>query len=83
MFIKDYNEFFFIFQIVFLQDERFVEFHSQFGRYYRTRIPKYGRDLAYHTASCDMYFVGVGYEVFIFSIFLFYHIGYMSRAYNG
>ncbi|XP_041358765.1 nucleolar protein 10-like isoform X2 [Gigantopelta aegis] len=51
-------------KIVFLQDERFVEFHSQFGRYYRTRIPKYGRDLAYHSASCDMYFVGVGHEIF-------------------
>ncbi|XP_064605432.1 LOW QUALITY PROTEIN: nucleolar protein 10-like [Liolophura sinensis] len=48
----------------FLQADRFVEFHSQGGRYYRTRLPKYGRDMAYHSPSCDMYFVGVSSEIY-------------------
>ena len=47
------------FQIAFLQCDRYIEFHSQYGRYYRTRIPKYGRDLAYHAASCDLYVASV------------------------
>ncbi|XP_064626455.1 nucleolar protein 10-like [Lineus longissimus] len=51
-------------KLVFLQSDRYVEFHAQYGRYYRTRIPKYGRDMAYHSASCDMYFVGVSPEVY-------------------
>ncbi|KAJ7414431.1 Nucleolar protein 10 [Willisornis vidua] len=45
-------------KIVFLQCGRFVEFHSQHGHYYRTRIPKFGRDFSYHYPSCDLYFVG-------------------------
>lgn len=49
------------FQIVFLQCDRYVEFHSQHGRYYRTRIPKFGRDFSYHYPSCDLYFVGARY----------------------
>ena len=47
-------------QFVCLQNDRYIEFHAQQGRYYRTRIPKYGRDLAYHSPSCDMYFVAAG-----------------------
>lgn len=27
----------------------------QYGYYYRMRIPKFGRDLAYHYPSCDLY----------------------------
>ena len=53
-------------QLVFLQADRYVEFHTQSGRHYRTRIPKYGRDLAYHSASCDLYFVGAGYASLVF-----------------
>ncbi|XP_072266189.1 nucleolar protein 10 [Pyxicephalus adspersus] len=45
-------------KIVFLQSDRYVEFHSQHGRYYRLRIPKFGRDFSYHYPSCDLYFVG-------------------------
>ena len=45
-------------KMVFLQTDRFVEFHAQYGRYYRTRIPRFGRDLKYHYQSCDLYIVG-------------------------
>jgi len=40
---------------VHLQADRSIEFHSQNGCLYSTRIPHYGRDLAYHYPSCDTY----------------------------
>ncbi|MGH0134836.1 UNVERIFIED_CONTAM: hypothetical protein FKN15_011622, partial [Acipenser sinensis] len=45
-------------KLVFLHCNRYVEFHSQHGHYYKTRIPKFGRDFSYHYPSCDLYFVG-------------------------
>lgn len=55
--------FLFHFQIVFLHNDRYIEFHSQSGFYYKTRIPKFGRDFSYHYPSCDLYFVGARYWV--------------------
>uniref|UniRef100_A0A8D3DQL0 Nucleolar protein 10 n=1 Tax=Scophthalmus maximus TaxID=52904 RepID=A0A8D3DQL0_SCOMX len=51
-------------QLVFLHCDRYVEFHSQHGHYYKTRIPKFGRDFSYHYPSCDLFFVGTSSEVF-------------------
>ncbi|XP_056282519.1 nucleolar protein 10 [Pseudoliparis swirei] len=51
-------------KLVFLHSNRYVEFHSQHGQYYKTRIPKFGRDFSYHYPSCDLYFVGASSEVF-------------------
>ncbi|CAH1775195.1 unnamed protein product [Owenia fusiformis] len=51
-------------KLLFLHADRHVEFHHQNGRYYRTRIPKFGRDFVYHDASCDLYFVGASSEVY-------------------
>ncbi|XP_007933320.1 nucleolar protein 10 [Orycteropus afer afer] len=51
-------------KIVFLHDDRYIEFHSQQGFYYKTRIPKFGRDFSYHYPSCDLYFVGASSEVY-------------------
>lgn len=51
-------------KLVFLHCDRYVEFHAQYGKYYRTRIPKFGRDLAYHKSSCTLYFVGASSEVY-------------------
>lgn len=62
--------FLFHFQIVFLHNDRYIEFHSQSGFYYKTRIPKFGRDFSYHYPSCDLYFVGARYwawSPFVFS----------------
>ncbi len=50
-------------KLVFLQCDRHVELHAQFGRYYRLRVPKFGRDLAYHPSNCDLYVVGDGSDV--------------------
>uniref|UniRef100_A0AAY4DMM3 Nucleolar protein 10 n=1 Tax=Denticeps clupeoides TaxID=299321 RepID=A0AAY4DMM3_9TELE len=51
-------------KLVFLHTDRYVEFHSQHGHYYKTRIPKFGRDFSYHYPSCDLYFVGASSEIF-------------------
>ncbi|XP_006626131.2 nucleolar protein 10 [Lepisosteus oculatus] len=51
-------------KLVFLHCDRYVEFHSQNGYYYKTRIPKFGRDFSYHSPSCDLYFVGASSEVY-------------------
>ncbi|XP_050312689.1 nucleolar protein 10 [Anthonomus grandis grandis] len=51
-------------KIVFLQCDRYVEFHAGYGRYYRLRIPKFGRDMKYHPSSCDLFVVGASPEVY-------------------
>ncbi|XP_040569983.2 nucleolar protein 10 [Lepeophtheirus salmonis] len=47
-------------KMIFLQADRYVEIHAQGGKYYRLRIPKFGRDLEYHKGNCDVYFAGDG-----------------------
>ncbi|XP_054722795.1 nucleolar protein 10-like, partial [Uloborus diversus] len=51
-------------KLVLLQCDRSVEFHAQYGGYYKTRIPKFGRDLAYHKESCDLLLVGASSEIY-------------------
>uniref|UniRef100_A0A3P8WHL2 Nucleolar protein 10 n=1 Tax=Cynoglossus semilaevis TaxID=244447 RepID=A0A3P8WHL2_CYNSE len=51
-------------KLVFLHSDRYVEFHSQHGHYYKTRIPTFGRAFSYHYPSCDLFFVGTSSEVF-------------------
>ncbi|KAJ7057791.1 NUC153 and WD40 repeat-containing nucleolar rRNA processing-related protein [Mycena amicta] len=47
-----------------LQNDRTVELHTQGGFHYRTRIPKFGRSLAYHFPSCDALFSAAGNEIY-------------------
>ncbi|KAI8910135.1 WD40-repeat-containing domain protein [Gorgonomyces haynaldii] len=49
---------------VHLQTDRSIEVHSHYGMHYRTRIPRFGRDLRYHFPSCDLYSVGDSSEVY-------------------
>ncbi|OSX63495.1 hypothetical protein POSPLADRAFT_1065723 [Postia placenta MAD-698-R-SB12] len=49
---------------VHLQNDRSVELHTQGGFHYRTRIPRFGRALAYHFPSCDALIAASGPEVF-------------------
>ncbi|XP_053602555.1 nucleolar protein 10 isoform X2 [Plodia interpunctella] len=51
-------------KIVFLQCDRYVEFHVGHGRHYRLRVPRFGRDIAYHKPSCDLFVVGASSEVY-------------------
>ncbi|KAG8802948.1 hypothetical protein FRC18_007414, partial [Serendipita sp. 400] len=47
-----------------LQSDRSIELHAQGGLHYRTRIPRFGRALAYHYPSCDALVGGAGNEVY-------------------
>ncbi|KAF5318863.1 hypothetical protein D9619_010705 [Psilocybe cf. subviscida] len=49
---------------VHLQNDRTIELHTQGGFHYRTRIPRFGRTLAYHFPSCDTYLGASGNEVY-------------------
>ncbi|CAH0557029.1 unnamed protein product [Brassicogethes aeneus] len=51
-------------KLVFLQCDRYIEFHAAHGRYYRLRIPKFGRDMKYHYPSCDLFVVGASSEIY-------------------
>lgn len=51
-------------KIVFLQCDRYIEFHAAHGRYYRLRIPKFGRDMSYHNYSCDLFIVGQSSDIY-------------------
>ncbi|XP_074650381.1 nucleolar protein 10-like [Tubulanus polymorphus] len=51
-------------KLILLQSDRYLEFHAQFGRYYRTRVPKFGRDIAYLESTCEVYVVGVSPEIY-------------------
>lgn len=53
---------------VFLHNDRYVEFHAQYGKYYKIRIPKFGRDFDYNYSTCDLYFVGASNEIYRFNL---------------
>ena len=42
-------------KLVLLQSERYIEMHTQDGIYYRTRIPTFGRDIAYYSRTAELY----------------------------
>lgn len=42
-------------KIALLRHDRHIELHASYGRHFKTRIPKFGRQLAYHYPSCDLY----------------------------
>uniref|UniRef100_A0A158R587 Nucleolar protein 10 n=1 Tax=Syphacia muris TaxID=451379 RepID=A0A158R587_9BILA len=48
----DYSKF------VLLEEDRYVEMHAAFGRYFRLRIPKFGRDMAFCREASDLMIVG-------------------------
>ncbi|KAF8136954.1 WD40-repeat-containing domain protein [Boletus edulis] len=47
-----------------LQNDRTVELHTQSGFHYRTRIPRFGRSIAYHYPSCDALVSASGNEIY-------------------
>ncbi|KAA1476578.1 hypothetical protein DENSPDRAFT_867342 [Dentipellis sp. KUC8613] len=47
-----------------LQADRSIELHTQGGTHYRTRIPRFGRALAYHFPTCDALVGASGSEVY-------------------
>lgn len=51
-------------KMVFLQCDRYIEFHAAHGRHYRLRIPRFGYDMKYHLPSCDLFVVGASSEIY-------------------
>ncbi|XP_051162354.1 nucleolar protein 10 [Leptopilina boulardi] len=51
-------------KLVFLQDDRNIEIHSAAGKYFRLRVPRFGRDMKYHYPSCDLFVVGDSNEIY-------------------
>ena len=51
-------------KLAFMCADRKVEFHAKFGKYYSTRIPKFGRDMQYHGPSCDLFFGASGNDIY-------------------
>ncbi|KAK6454340.1 essential nucleolar protein 2 [Scheffersomyces xylosifermentans] len=47
-----------------LQNDRSIEFQTKGGIHYRSRIPKFGRSLAYNNVSCDLYVGAAGNELY-------------------
>jgi ribosome biogenesis protein ENP2 len=56
-------------KVALLCEDRNIEIHAQFGKHYKTRIPKYGRDMKYHRSSCDLFSVGSSNEVYRLNLF--------------
>jgi len=50
-------------KMVFLCADRTLEFHAQFGTYYKVRIPIFGRDLAFHKQSSELFVSGSSQDV--------------------
>ena len=51
-------------KVAFLCADRHICFHARFGAYYSTRVPVFGRDLAYAPFSADLLVVGSASEVY-------------------
>ncbi|GMM38930.1 ribosome biosynthesis protein [Saccharomycopsis crataegensis] len=49
---------------VHLQNDRSIEFQNKGGLHYRTRIPHFGRGLAYETNSCNLFVAASQSELF-------------------
>jgi ribosome biogenesis protein ENP2 len=45
-------------KIAMMRNDRFIEIHASYGRHFQTRVPIFGRDIAYNYSNCDMYIVG-------------------------
>ncbi|SCV04144.1 LAMI_0H13762g1_1 [Lachancea mirantina] len=47
-----------------LQNDRSIQFQNKGGLYYTTRIPKFGRSLAYNKVNCNLYVGASGDELY-------------------
>ena len=48
--------------------DRSVEFHAQYGRHYKTRVPKFPRDLIFNPNSSDLMICGSSEEIYRISL---------------
>ncbi|XP_024523152.1 nucleolar protein 10 [Selaginella moellendorffii] len=55
-------------KLAFLCTDRSICLHAKFGRYYSTRIPRMGRDLAYDKWSCDLLVAASSPEIYCLNL---------------
>ena len=41
-------------KLAFASSDRNIDFHAQYGKHYKTRIPKFPRDITYNPYTCDL-----------------------------
>ena len=51
-------------QLAFLEEERYIELHARQGRHFRVRMPKFGRDFAYHAPNAELVICASGSEIY-------------------
>ena len=51
-------------KVAFLCADRSIALHAKFGAYHKIRIPRFGRDLAYHPYNADLLVAGSSSEIF-------------------
>lgn len=51
-------------KLVFACADRTIEFHAQYGKHYKTRVPKFPRDMVYNAANCDLIIAAAGNEIY-------------------
>ena len=51
-------------KLAFLCADRNIELHAQYGRHFKIRVPKFGRDMIYNPYSCDLLTVGASNEIY-------------------
>ncbi|KJE95639.1 nucleolar protein 10, variant 1 [Capsaspora owczarzaki ATCC 30864] len=51
-------------KIACLSSDRFLEIHAQYGTHYKTRIPRFGRDLAYMESATELIAVGDSTDIY-------------------
>jgi ribosome biogenesis protein ENP2 len=51
-------------KLLFLCADRNIELHAQYGRHFKIRIPKFGRDFVYNPHSADVLAVGATNEIY-------------------
>eukprot|EP01138_Halocafeteria_seosinensis_P005814 gb/GECG01005943.1/.p1 GENE.gb/GECG01005943.1/~~gb/GECG01005943.1/.p1 ORF type:complete len:730 (+),score=123.29 gb/GECG01005943.1/:1-2190(+) len=51
-------------KMAFLQADRTVELHAAYGSHHKTRIPKVGRDMCYHSPTAELYIGGSSDEIY-------------------
>jgi ribosome biogenesis protein ENP2 len=50
-------------KIALLEADRNIELHAQYGKHFKIRIPKFGRDMVYQPFTCDLVTVGASNEI--------------------
>lgn len=51
-------------KLALLRADRTIEIHAAYGRHHEVKIPRFGRDILYESANCDLYVAAAGSEIY-------------------